>query len=381
MNYIKKLTYCILVAICMLSGCDDEKDLNLNLVEVKTLIAPEDNTSIALQLVQNPTVVFQWDQARAEDGSLVLYEIAFDQEGGDFSSPFYVAVSDGKGVENKMTMSHVDLNRIAMLGGADFFERKKFRWTVRAAKGSNIKLAAQSRIIELERPGGFDVIPTELFLTGSATEDGGEPLKMKQTDPGKFEIYTKLAPGSYQFTDAASGGRSFYIKEEDGFKVLDTDGETTYDGDEKVYRISVDFNAISAVIHEVKAVGLWYCWENMILHELDYSGDGIWRKDGVTVTLSTVPWGLEERHKYRVILNDGTADFEEWWGYVSNDSPGQDGQYGSTDPEYFYAYRIENNDQWNNAWKFDRNAIQGEVVDFLMKFNAEEPYASDYIIH
>jgi hypothetical protein len=175
--------------------------------------------------------------------------------------------------------------------------------------------------------------------------------------------------------------RTFFINEEEGQKVIGTDSETAYSGAEKVYRIRVDFNAISAKIDEVKSVGFWYCWENKILYDLNYDGGGIWRINGVTVTLSTVPWGLEERHKYKVVLNDGVDDFEEWWGYQTDDSPGQDGKYGSADPTYFHAYLIENNDQWNHAWKLDRTAIQGKVADFALKFTTDEPYASEYIIH
>jgi starch-binding outer membrane protein SusE/F len=386
MKYLQNLIcYSLLCLLMTIIGCDDEEDLNLNLTEVQNLLAPEDNASIALKPSQNLSIDFQWDQARAEDGSLVLYEVVFDQVEGDFSAPFYSTLSNGKGVENKLTLSHADLNSIASMGGADFFEKKKFKWTVLASKGSNIKITPTSKTIELERPGGFAVLPSELYITGSATEGGediSQALKMKQTETGKFEIYTKLVPGNYKFIDGLSGSaRTFFINEEDGQKVIGTDSETIYSDTEKVYRIRVDFNAISAKIDEVKSVGFWYCWENKVLYDLNYDGGGIWRINDVTVTLSTVPWGLEERHKYKVVLNDGAADFEEWWGYQTDDSPGQDGKYGSADPSYFHAYLIENNDQWNHAWKLDRTAIQGKVADFALKFTTDEPYASEYVIH
>ena len=386
MKHLNRVFFYGLLCLMITSvACDDEEDLNLNLVEVTNLLAPEDNASVVLKPSQGGTVAFQWDQARAEDGSLVLYDVVFDEADGDFSSPFYVTPSDGKGVENKLTLTHADLNNIASLGGADFFEKKQFKWSVRAAKGSNIKLAAVSKIIELERPGGFAVLPSEMYLTGSATEGGedlSQALVMKQTEPGKFEIYTRLAPGSYKFVDGrTASSRIFYIADDNGSKVIGTDGENTHSDAEGEYRVRIDFNALSAQVDQVKSVGFWYCWENTILYELDYAGNGVWRIDGVTVNLSSVPWGLEERHKYRVVLNDVISDREEWWGYESNDSPGQDGQYGVTDPSYYHAYLIENNDQWNHAWKLDRPAIQGKVTDFLMKFTAEVPYACEYIIH
>jgi hypothetical protein len=58
------------------------------------------------------------------------------------------------------------------------------------------------RIVEIERPAGFTDIPTELFLTGTATEGGDDltkAVKFKQTAPGKFEIYTSLKAGSIPF--------------------------------------------------------------------------------------------------------------------------------------------------------------------------------------
>jgi starch-binding outer membrane protein SusE/F len=386
MKYFKNLVWLMLLSSsAVIIGCDDEQDLNLNLTEVKNLLAPEDNITVELKPSQNLSMLFQWDQARAEDGSLVLYEVVFDHEDGDFSSPFYTTVSDGKGVENKLTLTHANLNTIATMGGADFFEKKKFKWTVLASKGSNVKITAQSKMIELERPGGFAVLPSDLFLTGSSTEGGAEisqALKMKQTNPGEFEIYTKLTAGTYKFVDGLTpGARIFYINDDDGFKVVGTDNENTHAGPDKNYRIKINFNSLSVNVDEVKSVGFWYCWENKILYDLNYAGKGVWRIDGVTVNLSTVPWGLEERHKYKVVLNDGVQDKEEWWGYIAGDSPGQDGKYGQTDPAYFHAYLIENSDQWNHAWKLDRPAIQGKVVDFVMKFSGDAPYASEYIIH
>src|SRR5688500_1106662 len=156
MKYLQhRIFYSLLCLLIAVAWCDDEEDLNLNLTEVKNLLAPEDNASIALKPSQNLSIDFQWDQARAEDGSLVLYEVVFDQVEGDFSAPFYSTLSNGKGVENKLTLSDADLNSIASMGGADFFEKKKYKSTVLASKGSNIKITPTSKTIDLEIPGGF----------------------------------------------------------------------------------------------------------------------------------------------------------------------------------------------------------------------------------
>jgi hypothetical protein len=386
MKYFKKLFWLLALApLCSLISCDDEQELNLNLTEVKSLIAPENDAAIALKPSQNLSVGFQWDQARAEDGSLVLYEVAFDVEGGNFSAPFYTVASDGKGVENRLTLSHTELNKIAALGGTGPLEKKKFIWTVLASKGSNIVITSQSRTIELERPNGLAEIPTELYITGTSSETGTDvsnALPFKQTESGVFEVYTKLVPGTYKFIDdKTADAKSFYVREDGGVKIVGQNGETDYEGDAKVYRIKVDFNALSIKMDEIKSVGFWYSQENTILYDLEYSGAGIWIAANKTVNLSTVPWGLEERHKYKMVVNDGGEDKEEWWGYKENDSPGQDGKYLTADPSYYEAFLIDGNDQWNYAWKLDRPAVQGKVVSFMLKFPGDAPYRMEYIIH
>src|SRR5687768_14220043 len=163
-NMIARIAFFSLITLVFLQCKKDERNINMELNEVKNFFGPADAVSIKLNPAGGQVEVFEWEQAKAADGSLVLYEVSFDQENGDFSSPFYTVVSDNKGVLNKLSLSHGDLNRIAELGGAEFFEKKKFKWTVLASKGTNVKKAAISRTIELERPGGFDVLPGTLFL-------------------------------------------------------------------------------------------------------------------------------------------------------------------------------------------------------------------------
>ncbi|MBE7174580.1 MAG: SusE domain-containing protein, partial [Williamsia sp.] len=91
-------TVCLLFNYCK----KDTRDIDENLTAVPSIFSPDDNLYIKLDPTANPTHLFSWDQARAADGSLVLYEVAFDQAGGDFSKPFYTKVSDGGGVQNQL---------------------------------------------------------------------------------------------------------------------------------------------------------------------------------------------------------------------------------------------------------------------------------------
>jgi len=365
----------------------DERGINLTLNEVSALYTPADNISIQLKPAANLTETFEWEQAKAEDGSLVLYEVAFDQENGDFSKPIYTVLSDNKGVLNKLTISHGDLNKIAALGGADYFQKKKFKWTVLAWKGTNVKPAAMSRIIELERPAGFASIPGSVYISGTATETGNvlaNALPMKQTAPGVFEIYTKLKAGTYAFYDGNSGSpRQFYVYDDNGINAIGVNGQTTFSGADKIMRIRLDFNNINASFAEVKSIQLWYCDGNTFWFTLPYIGNGVWRYNNYTVNYTKESWGYEERHKYKMVINDGTGDKDQWLNYSSSDSPGQDGQYPHTVAYKTINFNANNGSQWDWSWKWDRTYMpQGTVADFWISLRATDAaYTMNYQKH
>jgi starch-binding outer membrane protein SusE/F len=367
------------ICICLINiQCKkDERDINLNLTEVTDLFTPADAKYIKLDPKSGASESFEWGQAKAEDGSLVLYEVAFDQENGDFSHPFYTVVSDNKGVMNKLTLTHADLNRIASLGGADFYQRKKFKWTVMATKGMNVKQATMARIIDLERPNGFAVIPATLYISGSATESGdvlSNALPMKKLKDGVFEIFTKLKAGTYTLYDGNSGSpKQYFITEDNGNKTIGVNGQTTFAGPDKIMRIQVDFINIAAAQAEVKSVQLWYCAGNTFWMTLPYAGNGIWKYNNYTVNYTQMPWGFEQRYKYKMVLNDGSGDKNLWLNYATNDSPDQEGQYPHK-VEY-KTINMERNDssQWDWSWKFDRNYLtQGSVADFWVSLRATD---------
>jgi starch-binding outer membrane protein SusE/F len=362
----------------------DERDLNMDLTEVKNLFTPVDGESITLKPASGATVSFEWEQAKAADGSLVLYEVAFDQQTGDFTTPFYTVVSDNRGVNNKLTLTHGDLNKIAELGGAKFFEKKKFKWTVLASKGTNVKKSTMTRTLELERPGGFDVLPGTLYLTGSATENGdalANAMKMKQTSPGVFEIYSKLKAGTYKFVEGTTGTpKSYYIFDDNGIKAIGMNGETTFSGSDKIMRIRLDFNNINASYAEVKEVKLWYSAGNTFWTTLSYTSNGIWRKDNQTVTYTQMPWGFDERYKYLMVIDEGAGNKDQWLNSNFGDPAGQDGQYPSSETYRTINFTANNSSQWDWGWKFDRNYLpQGTVASFWVSLRgSDNAYTQNY---
>jgi starch-binding outer membrane protein SusE/F len=384
-KYLKVSVGLLLVAALIVFNCTKSDELNLNLTNIEGLVSPPDNTSIQLKISNLTTgsLVFEWDQAYAEDGSLVLYDVLFDQAGGDFANPFYITVSDGRGIQNKLTLPYSALNTIAAAGGAEFLQTKKFIWTARASKGSNLKRAQTTRTIEITRPLGIKNIPTALFLTGSGTEGGttlANAVPMISTGPGRFEIYTRLSPGTYQMVDAITGTpNTYYSTVVDGATIVAENGQNTWSGTTGQYRFSVDFNTFGVTVPmQIKAIGYWYCHSNDTLATLKYKGRGLWEAASVPINLASVSWGFEERWKYRVYLGDGTNEF---WGYQGNDSPGQDGGYPNFPASYLQAVKgPDPNDQWNYSWKFDKPAVNGKNVKFLLKFQAPGPYSMQYIV-
>jgi starch-binding outer membrane protein SusE/F len=386
-NKMSHLLVCLAISLLAVQCDKNDRSINLNLTEVSNFFTPADGKYVLLKPAQNLTETFEWDPAKAEDGGLVLYELAFDQENGDFSHPFYTLTSDNKGVLNKLTISHGDLNKVAELGGAAFFEKKKFKWTVLASKGTNVKKSTLSRTIELERPGGFAVLPGSVYLAGTATENGASlatALQMKQVTPGVFEIFTKLKAGTYKFYDGITGTpRQFYVFNDNGVNAIGVNGESTFSGADRIMRIRLDFNNINASYAEVKSVQLWYSAGNTFWTTLPYTSNGVWRADNVVVNYTTMPWGFEERHKYKMVLNSGSGDQDLWLNYATNDSPGQDGQYPHTVLYRTINMTTNNGSQWDWTFKFDRNYLtQGSTADFWISLRGSDPaYTMNYQKH
>lgn len=365
------------LAFLAFMSCDKDDKLNHTAVTaVKHIFTPEDNRFVKLQPATSASVVFEWEQAKAEDGGLVMYEIAFDKEGGDFSNPVYKMVSDNGGVYNRATVTHKTLNSIASLAGIPSLGTGKLKWTVYASKGINEVQAAVSRTIEVERPAGFANLPADVFITGTATETGadlGSAAKLKQVANGVFEIYTSLKAGTYNFADRNTGSPTTYSISGGDLK---EGGTTTVTGDTKVYRINLDFNNASVTMTEIKTIGLWFAPNNTIAFNLSYAGNGIWKAENQAIEFRQESWGRDERYKFRLTVNDGGADDFEWMG--SSNADNQRPTSGSP-ASYWFLNKIANNDQWNYSYKFQTEADNSNC-DIIVNFTTDGPYTHQVVI-
>lgn len=365
----------IAMATLFMFGCDSDDSINTTITPVNALFAPSDNLFVKLAPTTEASVVFEWEQSKAADGTLVLYEVAFDKESGDFSSPVYKIVSDSKGLENFLTLSHKDLNKIANLAGIPSLSTGKLQWTVLASKGVNVKKSDAVRTIEVERPVGFAEIPADLYITGDATESGvdlANAIKFKQTASGVFELYTSLKSGTYELVDRLQETRKTFSL--DG-TVITESGTSTVIGDEKVYRIRLDFNNAAANVVEVTKTELWFAPNGEFWFDLPYAGNGIWQASDVSIVFREEDWGRDERYKFRFTINDGGVEKFEWFGSTNSDNS----RPTSTTPPAFWYMVPVNDSHWDFCYKFDGEADNSNA-DVKIIFQAATPYTHEVIV-
>ncbi|AWW29284.1 hypothetical protein DN752_03520 [Echinicola strongylocentroti] len=345
-------------------GCQEDTEMHTEVTPVQALYSPENNAY--MNLGAQSSAIFEWEAAKAEDNGVVLYDVVFDEEGGDFSDPLFIIPSDGRGMQRRLTLPFSELNSIAERAGIQPEAVGKLQWSVQSSKGINVQEIMDIRTIEVERPAGFPA-PDELYLTGSATEAGedlGNAILMKKTSANTFEAYTSLTEGSYAFAERNSGEPdTYYI---DGEK-LRADGETAYTGDEKVYRIRVDFSNGTTEIHEIGEVELWFAPNGEFLTALPYSSNGTWMVDDFPIEFRQEDWGRDERYKFRFMVTDAEGNTaEEWFGSTNGDNqrPNE-----TTGPAYWYMVPVTN-DRWNNCFKF-ATEVDNSAADIQVIFNAE----------
>lgn len=356
----------VLLAVFAVGCSDDDNVSHTNVSAVEALYAPADN--VFMDLGAQGAASFEWQGAVAEDNGVVLYDVLFDNEGGDFSNPVYVAPADGNGFQKTLTMSFTQLNQIATMAGIESETTGKIIWTVRSSKGLNFVMSPAFRTIEVLRPAGFPA-PDELFITGAASEGGTDingALPFKKTGPTTFEIYTKLTAGDYQFITRKNGTpEMFYINEEGGLR---QDGSVTYSGEDKVYRIRIDFSDGTTSRVEVSKIELWFPPRNEAMFELNYAGAGKWQALNTRVEFKQESWGRDERYKFKLTLINGTTTTAEYLGSVNRDNNRPD---SSTAASYWYLVPVAN-DNYDNTFKF-MGAVDMQNVNALINLSGDAP--------
>lgn len=366
-------TLALLSTVLCLSACTQEMEYkDAQVSSVNQLYEPLEGKSVVLQSSASASLFFEWEAAKAEDSGAPLYEVVFDKQGGDFSHPIYKVLSDNGGSLNHATISHKTLNKIGKMAGLNSGETGTLAWTVVASRGLNSAIAKESKDLSITRLVGFEEIPTQLYLTGSATEGGTDASKAvacASPEKDKFEIFTKLEGGkTYKLVDRASeGAKTFYIK---GSMIMEGEGETTVDHT-GIYRIIMDFSVASVTIKEVSSMGFYFSPSGKVTFELPYVGNGVFSGQDV-IKFKQEGWGRDQRYKFLMTYADGSRQM--WGTKTSTDSnPGA----AKPDDPYFYIAETDDN-QWDQKWKlnneFDGAADgynPGAVTKISVIFNVE----------
>ncbi len=356
-NFIR-LSCALLLASLSIASCKkDTRVLNENVSPVGTLNLPADQFALTLKPASADSLEFTWEATSAADGDFVLYELAFDKAEGDFSNPVFKSVSNGGGLETSLSLSHKDLNKIANMAGIAASSSGKLKWTVLASKSSNSVKGSVSRTLDISRPAGFAELPAEMYLSGSATEAGtdlSKALKLKRNEDGVFEIYTALKPGEYILSDkAAEGGKNYFV--DNG---IIKEGNTPVSiNEEKIYRLTLDFNVATSNMVEIQSLGLWMSAYNAEIGQLDYVGNSTWTAASIPVEFYQFDWGRDDRYKFVFHTSAGL----QFMGSPKGDNGSPVGQ-----PAAYFELQAVSNDQWANTYKFapaaDGKNVKVEVV-------------------
>lgn len=364
-NIYSKLVL-IVCAVFLVSCENDDTMSHTNVSAVKALYTPANNKFLDLN-APGGSAVFEWEGAKAEDNGVVLYDVVFAREDGDFSNPVYTMPSDGKGLQPSLNLTFTDLNKIAKLAGIGSETLGKLKWTVYSSKGINIQKSTVSNVIEILTPSGFET-PDQLFITGTGSETGDATANaqaFKKLGDNEFEIYTKLKAGSYKFISRKNGTPEIFSINEGKLK---EDGETTYAGESKVYKIKVNFSDRSTTITEIKKIELWFPPLSQYLFEYTYAGGGIWKADNKLIVFKQESWGRDERYKFRFTVVNGTTTSEQWYGSTKGDNNRPD---ANTPASFWYMVPVSN-DVWANSFKFS-GAVDNKNVNAVINFSAGVP--------
>ena len=381
-------TIALFSAVLFATSCTEDMEYKDSKVSsVNQLYEPTDGKEVVLQSSASASLFFEWESAKAEDSGAPLYEVVFDKEGGDFSKPIYKVLSDNGGSLSYATISHKTLNKVGAAAGLNSGETGTLVWTVMASRGLNSVMAKESKKLTITRLVGFEEIPAQLYLTGSATEGGMDASATTVYSPvgrqdassytrwnREFQAYSlkqsRYMEGgkTYKLVDrAAEGAKVFYIN---GNKIMEGEGETTVEKT-GVYRIEMDFSIASVTVREVSKMEFYFCPSGAATFELPYVGNGVFCGQD-KIEFKQEGWGRDQRYKFLMTYADGSI---QYWG-TKNTTDSNPGAATPEDP-YFYIMETPDN-QWDQKWKlnneFDGAADghnPGAITKISVIFNVE----------
>lgn len=355
--------WALLVAVF---ACTPEYELDTTFTMPTELDSP---AAVTLDVTSSETVTLSWTGGYANDGGILLYNVLFDKEGGDFSSPVASLPSD-LGAGSQLTLTHAQLNTIAKDAGIKSNSTGNVIWTVTGSKGGVTKMFDGFETITLTRGDVIDAIPEKLFINGAAAREAGQ--EFRATEKGIFVIFTRLDAGKVRFTSEKTGGTGYYVDATG--RLSQGEGDYSIDAapESGLARVTVNFNTLNVKVEEIGtsvrlAWGLTYNDPATDAAVLEYAGNGEFKGTG-EVTFSEQSWGVEERYYFLAKVNGAEVC---WGSNVGGAAITPDGT-----EEYWYIYEHAVN-QWDNLWKMDHSMNQSNVA-FTIYTNKDNKWTHGY---
>jgi hypothetical protein len=315
----KKITglMSLIAILLILAGCSESYELQTGFDAPESLVSPTQNQLIAIDLENGTTTKFEWTKSDSHYGGVVLYEVVFDKENGDFTTPIFKTVSNGGGGDAWLSLTPKQLIALAKLANIGVDSEGVVKWKVIASQGGERKEVEEVRTLRLKRPAGIGEIPAELFAYGSGFEVKTieTAMKFKKIEDGVFEIFASISNGEINLCNAATGNKVFYILGSNN-KLVEADNESGIEmnGTGNAYRIVVDFNLLTVKTTEIKSIQMIRTWQYN-LGNLTYIGNHKFEVKNIALPYYH-DWGYpEERYRFWVTTNEG----QEIWGSYHND--------------------------------------------------------------
>jgi hypothetical protein len=371
---IKHLFALSIYCLIFLQACKkDTTDVVETTITDPVATAPNNNTAVVINPLSNAVVTFEWSQSKTGNYTAPFYKVVFAKENGDFTKPIYTVVSTRLGFDNKVTVSHREMNKVAYAAGIKQLETGKVKWRIEASNGVAFSTSATATM-ELTRPTGIAENPTTLFITGTATEGGADlkkALALKRLSDGVFEVYTSLNAGNYKLIDNTTIATLTTVI--DAGVVKETVEITSPTTTKKVYRINIDFNTGVASFTEIQSIGIWVSGFNAIKYTLDYEAEGVWKGNNLVIAWKPETWGRDERYKFRVTEKDalGNVTVKNWGGSVKDNV-----KPTSTTALTYYLLKPVDNTQYDFTFKFALEATAD--IEFKMSALADYTHKITY---
>lgn len=376
-----------LIAIMLLMSCTENYELKVGFDAPESLVTPLNNQVIAIDLESGTQTYFEWSKSKSYYGGVVLYEVYFDKENGDFSNPIFKTVSNGGGGDNWLSLTPKQLISLAKLAGIAIDSEGVVKWKVVASQGGERKETVEIRQLILKRPAGISEIPNELYIYGPGFEakEIETAMKCKKIEDGVFEIFAAVSNGEIKLCNSI-GNEKVYYKLDGNNKLIESEDQSgiVMSGTGNAYRIIVDFNLLTIAATEIKTIQMIRTWQAN-LGDLTYIGNHKFEVKNIALPFYH-DWGYpEERYRFWVTTNAGL----EIWGSYHNDNmtasniPGLTAfnvePDGGQPAEYYNVYNLADipspgqNQDWTGMYKLPKGS-ENKHADVLIDMSVTGDY-------